>query len=222
MNWGMQTLRSPATLMSASHMCTFKLAYPRTGFQKGRRLVLPTPGPQLFHPNLNVASCSLNEMSRRELRAVVSRGQGPFAPSFSGFHPCGLAAVSVRAVVSRVGIRQQGVGRNPAKEAEAGSGQASTRRTRVARSFDSFVSHSLTSYRADISMLVSGQRHAYLYSLPCGFACSRRKLGRLYSESNHRDLHDGIHAATWMSLQTCLGESEAQSMWTVCRVLISV
>lgn len=41
------------------------------------------------------------------------KGQKSFALSFSGFHQGGLAAVSDRVVVSRLGIRQQGVGRNP-------------------------------------------------------------------------------------------------------------
>lgn len=46
-------------------------------------------------------------------------GHTLFAPSFSVFHPGGLAAVSVRVVVSRVGIRQDDCRQEPDEEAEA-------------------------------------------------------------------------------------------------------
>lgn len=55
------------TYVRVAHVHTFTLAYPRTGFQKGRRLVLPTPRPT----DHGFASCSLKEMSRRGPRGVV-------------------------------------------------------------------------------------------------------------------------------------------------------
>ena len=90
------------------------------------------------------------------------------------FIKAGSQAVLVLSVVSRIGIRQHDVGRNPMRKRKHEVAKPLDARTRVARSFDSFVSHALMSYRTDISMLVSGQRHAYLYTLPSGFACSRR------------------------------------------------
>lgn len=69
MNWEMQALRSPATLMSVSHMYTSKLMYPRTGFQKGRRLCSTHTGAPTFPPQPE--RCSVLE--ERDVETHTSR-----------------------------------------------------------------------------------------------------------------------------------------------------